>query len=142
MRWRDGLSYLRSTTLLRSNTPPSRGKSVLNTPFLDAGVPASSETRRMYGISAGGRRIYFKKIVNVAILIHSLNPDEPLDSYLGPHRAPMATRIHEWDLRRALSPTRKSQSPHRRGSWESWRWLAMSPRMRRGIHVCYSELSE
>lgn len=30
----------------------------MNTPFLDAGVPASSETRRTYGVSAGGRRIY------------------------------------------------------------------------------------
>jgi hypothetical protein len=51
-------TYLRSTNLLRSNTPPSRGKLVLNTPFLDAGVPASKETRRIYGTSAGGRRMY------------------------------------------------------------------------------------
>ena len=51
-------THLRSTKTLRSNTPPSRGKLVLNTPFLDAGVPASIETRRIYGISAGGRRMY------------------------------------------------------------------------------------
>lgn len=59
-------TYFRSTNVLRSNTPPSRGKLVLNTPFLDAGVPASSETRRIYGISAGGRRMYWINVVNVA----------------------------------------------------------------------------
>jgi hypothetical protein len=51
-------THLRSTKLLRSNAPPSRGILVLNTPFLDAGVPASNETRRIYGTSAGGRRMY------------------------------------------------------------------------------------
>jgi hypothetical protein len=57
-------AHFRSTSFFRSNTPPSRGKSVLNIPFLDAGVPASRETRRIYGISAGGRRIYYIKSVN------------------------------------------------------------------------------
>jgi hypothetical protein len=52
-------TYLRSTNSLRSNTPPSSGKLVLNTPFRDAGVPASKETRRIYGTSAGGRRMYW-----------------------------------------------------------------------------------
>jgi hypothetical protein len=52
-------TYLRSTNSLRSNTPPSSGKLVLNTPFRDAGVPASRETRRIYGTSAGGRRMYW-----------------------------------------------------------------------------------
>ena len=52
-------TYLRSTNSLRSNTPPSSGKLVLNTPFRDAGVPACKETRRIYGISAGGRRMYW-----------------------------------------------------------------------------------
>lgn len=31
----------------------------MNTPFRDAGVPASRETRTTYGVYAGGRRIYY-----------------------------------------------------------------------------------
>lgn len=42
-------THFLSANLSRSNKPPSSGKFVLNTPFFEAGVPASKETRRMYG---------------------------------------------------------------------------------------------
>src|SRR6266403_1953270 len=112
-------TYLRSTNLLRSNTPPSSGKLVLNTPFLDAGVPASKETRRIYGTSAGGRRIYWVKFVNVAVTILSWGQDKPLDSCSGHHQALMVAHTHKWEFHRALSPTRRSLFPHLRESWES-----------------------
>jgi hypothetical protein len=52
-------SYLRSAILSLAKAPPSRGKLVLNTPFLDAGVPASSDTRSINGVYAGGNRRYY-----------------------------------------------------------------------------------
>jgi len=95
-KWNGIIStYLRSTNSLRSNTPPSSGKLVLNTPFLDAGVPASNETRRIYGTSAGGRRIYWVKFVNVAVAILSWGQDKPLDSCLGHHQALMVAHTRE-----------------------------------------------
>lgn len=42
-------THFRSANISRSNKPPSSGKFVLNTPFFEAGVPASRETRRIYG---------------------------------------------------------------------------------------------
>lgn len=37
----------------------------MNTPFRDAGVPASKETRRIYGTTAGGRRMYCAKVIGM-----------------------------------------------------------------------------
>jgi hypothetical protein len=50
--------YLLSAKRFRLKVPPSNGKLVLNTPFLAAGVPASIETRNMYGTYAGGSLMY------------------------------------------------------------------------------------
>lgn len=47
-----------SANLSLLNLPPFNGKFVLKTPFLEAGVPASIDTRRMYGVYAGGKRMY------------------------------------------------------------------------------------
>lgn len=55
-------THLRSVNLSRAKAPPSSGKLVLNTPFLEAGVPASMVTRKTYGVVAGGKRTYWIRI--------------------------------------------------------------------------------
>ena len=51
--------YLLLAKRSRPKVPPSKGKLVLNTPFLAAGVPASIETRKIYGTYAGGSLTYW-----------------------------------------------------------------------------------
>jgi len=53
------------TNLSLENLPPSKGKLVIKTPFLEAGVPASMMTRRTYGVYAGGKRMYWDLTVSL-----------------------------------------------------------------------------
>lgn len=103
----------------RPKTPPSRGKLVLNTPFLAAGVPASIETRRIYGTYAGGRRIYFMDIKQISKAIRCIRVAyRPSDLCEDLHLHQGAAHVHESEARPGGFETGRILCLHRRVSWE------------------------